>query len=101
MRDILGKDTIQQTTEALSDLAETILIQVAAPQWAPLERALRHTDAGGGRARRANRVAFVLFALGKFGGRELNYHSDLDLVFVYEADGRTAPPTTATRFCPV
>ena len=27
-------------------------------------------------------------ALGKFGGRELNYHSDLDLVFLHEADGQ-------------
>src|SRR5262249_32037573 len=33
-----------------------------------------------------------------FGGRELNYHSDLDLVFVYECDGRTAAPPGATRF---
>ena len=28
-------------------------------------------------------------ALGKFGGRELNYHSDLDLIFLHEADGMT------------
>ena len=27
--------------------------------------------------------------MGKFGGRELNYHSDLDLVFLYEAEGVT------------
>jgi glutamate-ammonia-ligase adenylyltransferase len=27
--------------------------------------------------------------LGKFGGRELNYHSDLDLIFVHEGDGWT------------
>ena len=27
--------------------------------------------------------------MGKFGGREINYHSDLDLVFLYEADGGT------------
>ena len=30
----------------------------------------------------------VILALGKFGGREMNYHSDLDLVFLYEADGQ-------------
>src|SRR5205807_8279727 len=29
VRDILGKDTIQATTAALSDLAETLLIQIA------------------------------------------------------------------------
>ena len=28
--------------------------------------------------------------MGKFGGREMNYHSDLDIVFLYEADGQTA-----------
>ena len=28
-------------------------------------------------------------AMGKFGGRELNYYSDLDLIFLYEADGTT------------
>ena len=32
----------------------------------------------------------AILALGKFGGREMNYHSDLDIVFLYEADGQTA-----------
>ena len=32
---------------------------------------------------------FVLLALGKLGGREMSYHSDLDLILVYEGDGRT------------
>ena len=32
---------------------------------------------------------FVILALGKLGGREPNYHSDLDLVFLFEADGMT------------
>ena len=32
----------------------------------------------------------VILALGKFGGREMNYHSDLDVIFLYEADGHTA-----------
>jgi len=31
----------------------------------------------------------VILALGKLGGREPNYHSDLDLVFLYEAEGAT------------
>jgi glutamate-ammonia-ligase adenylyltransferase len=33
----------------------------------------------------------VILAMGKLGGREINYHSDLDIVFLYEADGHTAP----------
>jgi glutamate-ammonia-ligase adenylyltransferase len=31
----------------------------------------------------------VILALGKLGGREPNYHSDLDVVFLFEADGQT------------
>jgi glutamate-ammonia-ligase adenylyltransferase len=31
----------------------------------------------------------VVLALGKLGGREPNYHSDLDLIFLYEAAGST------------
>jgi glutamate-ammonia-ligase adenylyltransferase len=97
VRDILGKDTIRQTTAALSDLAETILEQVATPQWAPLVRrfgipALTEGERSGETCR------FALLALGKFGGCELNYHSDLDLVFVYESDGRTVPLPDAGRF---
>ena len=36
------------------------------------------------------RCGFVVLALGKLGAREPNYHSDLDLVFLYEAEGHTA-----------
>ena len=32
----------------------------------------------------------VILAMGKFGGREMNYHSDLDIVFLFEAEGQTA-----------
>ena len=35
------------------------------------------------------RDRWAILALGKFGGRELNYHSDLDLVFLHESDGQT------------
>src|SRR5207237_1592710 len=38
VRDILGKDTTVETTQALSDLAETILRQIASVQYAPLVR---------------------------------------------------------------
>jgi glutamate-ammonia-ligase adenylyltransferase len=31
----------------------------------------------------------IILALGKQGGREPNYHSDLDIVFIYEAEGQT------------
>jgi glutamate-ammonia-ligase adenylyltransferase len=97
VRDILGKDSIQSTAGALSELAETILVQVAAPQAGPLEKRfgvplLAAGPRAGGRAR------FAIVALGKLGAGAMNYHSDLDLMMVYEGDGRTDPPEGATRF---
>ena len=33
-----------------------------------------------------------MLGLGKLGSREMSYHSDLDLILIYEGDGRTMPP---------
>ena len=35
------------------------------------------------------RAQWAIIALGKLGGRELNYHSDLDLMFVYDEASAT------------
>jgi glutamate-ammonia-ligase adenylyltransferase len=35
----------------------------------------------------------VIVGLGKLGGREPNYHSDLDVLFLYEAEGLTRAPS--------
>jgi glutamate-ammonia-ligase adenylyltransferase len=40
----------------------------------------------------------VILALGKLGGREPNYHSDLDVIFLYEAAGVTRADRRARRF---
>jgi glutamate-ammonia-ligase adenylyltransferase len=97
VRDILGKDNIQATTASLSDLAETILVQIALFQEPPLLKRFGVPYlAEGPRSGQASR--FVLLGLGKLGGRELSYQSDLDLILVYEGDGRTGPPPEATRF---
>jgi glutamate-ammonia-ligase adenylyltransferase len=99
VRDILGKGTIQETTGALSDLAETILAQIAGLQEPTLRKrfgvpylSADHVANHGPESR------YALLSLGKLGGRELSYHSDLDLILVYEGDGRTGPPTGASRF---
>ena len=97
VRDILGKDCIRGTTAELSDLAETILVEVAGRQWGPLEKRFGVPRLAEG-PRTGDRGRFVVLALGKLGGRELNYHSDLDLMLIYEGDGRTGAPPGATRF---
>lgn len=43
--------------------------------------------------RGADRPAgFAVLAMGKLGGRELNYHSDLDIIYVYDYQGMTTGP---------
>jgi glutamate-ammonia-ligase adenylyltransferase len=96
VRDILGKDTIQETTTALSDLAQTILEQVASPQEAPLRKRYGTPLLEEG-PRAGQTCRFAILALGKLGAREMNYHSDLDLMMIYEGDGRTSPPAGASR----
>jgi glutamate-ammonia-ligase adenylyltransferase len=97
VRDILGKDSIQATTAALSDLAETILVQIASLQFAPLAKRFGLPYLAEGQ-RTGQPSRFVLLGLGKLGGREMSYHSDLDLILIYEGDGRTGPPANASRF---
>jgi glutamate-ammonia-ligase adenylyltransferase len=44
---------------------------------------------------------YVLLGLGKLGGREISYHSDLDLLLVYEGEGTTrggAEPTSNSYY---
>jgi glutamate-ammonia-ligase adenylyltransferase len=96
VRDILGKDDTRATTAALTDLAETLLCQIATLQYPPLEKRFGTPYLADTQPPRASR--FVLLGFGKLGAGELNYHSDLDLVLVYEGDGNTAPPASATRF---
>ncbi|HET6949491.1 MAG TPA: bifunctional [glutamine synthetase] adenylyltransferase/[glutamine synthetase]-adenylyl-L-tyrosine phosphorylase [Acidimicrobiales bacterium] len=67
-RDLLGLDPIETTIAALADQASAVL-----------EAALRLTGVEG----------MAVVGMGKLGGRELNYASDVDLMFV-EGDPRGA-----------
>ena len=88
VRDILGKDTPGDTTLALSDIAQVVLEAIVRDECGELvDRLGEPTIEEGPRAGQASRL--VVLALGKFGGQELSYHSDLDIIFMYEADGMT------------
>jgi len=39
----------------------------------------------------AHEAEFAIIGMGKLGGMELNYHSDLDIIFIYEGEGSTRP----------
>ena len=84
LRNILGNATLPDTTQELSDLAEAIL-QTIYPE---IEAELRETH-GTPLAPDGTPATFAIIAMGKFGGRELNFSSDLDVMYVYSADGET------------
>ncbi len=106
VRDVLGKDDIRSTHAALADIAEACLKQIAEREYVklvdkygfptigrpsdedlsnPISRSYWEKFA----ERQGDSCEPVVLALGKLGGREPNYHSDLDLIFLYEAGGQT------------
>jgi glutamate-ammonia-ligase adenylyltransferase len=85
LRDVMGLCTLPETTEELSNLADAILDVCFRRIRAEL--ALRHGPPGCG---------FSILALGKLGGRELNYSSDIDLMFLYGHNGETEGPNRIT-----
>lgn len=86
VRDILGKEDIQNTHRALSDIAEVILRQITQWEFDRLTEKFGRPMIDGDQP-----CELVILAMGKMGGREPNYHSDMDIVFLYEADGTTQP----------
>jgi glutamate-ammonia-ligase adenylyltransferase len=87
--DLLGKVDVRATTAALSDVADTILQQVV-ELVEPGVRAKYGQPTTGQHGPDGQRdCPYVLLGLGKLGGREISYHSDLDLLLVYQSDGTT------------
>jgi glutamate-ammonia-ligase adenylyltransferase len=84
-RDILGDADLTVTTEELSHLADACL--AAAWEWAR-ERLERLYGAPIGADGAPTGLAVI--GMGKLGGEELNYSSDIDPIFVYGGDGETA-----------
>ena len=86
-RDVLGLDDVEATLAGTTALAERCL-QVALDAL-EADFAGRH---GVVRDARDNGQRLVVFALGKLGGGELNFSSDVDLVYGYEEDGESDGP---------
>jgi glutamate-ammonia-ligase adenylyltransferase len=84
--DLLGMADVRQTTLGLSDLADTLLNQVVDLVEPPLRAKWGVPQPPG----------YVLLGLGKLGGREISYHSDLDLLLIFASDGSTAGGTEST-----
>jgi [glutamine synthetase] adenylyltransferase / [glutamine synthetase]-adenylyl-L-tyrosine phosphorylase len=85
--DVAGELDAEEVSAELSGVAEACLAAGFSRIRAGLED--RH---GVPRDEHGAPVAMAVLALGKLGGRELGYASDLDLVFVYRADGESDGP---------
>jgi glutamate-ammonia-ligase adenylyltransferase len=96
VRDILGKEDIDETHAALADVAETCLAHVAQLEYAKLVEKYGVPTVGPGPSE-AEPARLVIMGLGKLGGREPNYHSPLDVLFLYQADGTTRPSGRSRR----
>ena len=80
-QDLTGRLRVEETGRHLSAIAETVLATVLDLCWHDLSA--RHGAPGEGRAGSGD---FGIVAYGKLGGQEMQYGSDLDLVFLYDAD---------------
>ncbi len=96
VRDILGKEDIKATHRVLADVAEVSVKRIVLREHERLtEKYGRPTIDRGPRS--GGPCTLVILALGKMGGREPNYHSDLDIIFLYDADGTTRHDASSHR----
>jgi glutamate-ammonia-ligase adenylyltransferase len=89
LRDLRRTATLVETTEELSNLADAVLaysLNLARNDLDNKYGPPLQVDERG----RAAPAAFCVVALGKLGSLELNYSSDIDLLFLYSADGGTS-----------
>ncbi|MEP6962771.1 MAG: glutamine-synthetase adenylyltransferase, partial [Acidobacteriota bacterium] len=89
LRDVLAIGTLPEIMGELTTLADVILD--VAYERIQQDMALRYgaplTEKNSSGARED--AHFAVIALGKMGGEELNYSSDIDLMFLYSANGET------------
>ena len=89
LHDLRRARTIVETTEELSNLADAVLEYALNLSRQKLDNRYgspQSTDTRG----RILSAEFCIVALGKLGSRELNYASDLDLVFLFSDEGITS-----------
>ncbi len=92
VRDVLGLGTLPEITAELSDLADALV--GFAYQRIHRDLVKRY---GVPRADNGSEAKFAVIALGKLGGKELNYSSDIDLMFAYSEPGFTDGPERITN----
>lgn len=83
-RDLLGKAELAETLQTTSDLADGLVD--AAYRWCYAELTAKH---GIPRSRSGEPQQMVIIGMGKLGGQELNFSSDIDMIFAFPEAGAT------------
>jgi [glutamine synthetase] adenylyltransferase / [glutamine synthetase]-adenylyl-L-tyrosine phosphorylase len=95
LRDVLKIAPLAETTAEISALADVLIEAALRDADSKLQRrhgTPQHLDALG----RLVDTPFAVLALGKLGGNELNYSSDVDLLYIY-GDGEEPPRTPVSN----
>lgn len=93
LRHITGRSSDVEFTHEVSDLAALVVNRAAAMCYDLLE-----SRYGKPRLKDGRNCQWAVFALGKCGGREMGFASDIELMFVYEGIGKTdGAKSTATQ----
>lgn len=83
-RDLTGMAELTETLRTTSDLADGLV--EAAYQWSYAELTAKH---GIPRSRSGEPQHMVIIGMGKLGGQELNFSSDIDMIFAFPEAGGT------------
>lgn len=87
LRDLLGLADTRCTLQALSDLADVCITKACEVASVRLRRRFGAAQNPQGGAQQ-----LMIVAMGKLGGGELNFSSDIDLVFLFARSGQTSGP---------
>lgn len=90
LNDLYGHTPQGQTPRQLSLVADACLQQALVIARDELRERYGHPCCQD-ESNKAHEAAFAIIGMGKLGGMELNYHSDLDIIFIYEGEGQTLP----------
>jgi len=83
-RDLAGLANLEETVRDASDLADAVLTTATRHLQRGLEREL-----GTPESKTGDTQTLTVLALGKLGARELNFSSDIDLIFAFAQAGET------------
>src|SRR5881394_3304461 len=87
VRELANVAPLEETTGELSHIAEICI-----------RRVLEHWDIEFRKRHGSPTAEFVILALGKLGGGELNHSSDVDLLFLYGEEGELTPRISYHEF---